>query len=232
MVGGPCPRRWWGRAERSGARPHHRWRAATTTGFGKKRETRPDEICLPAVLGSGLRVDQLRMQIVVDFGLDLQGYSEHFNELVIAQRNCPICRAAGSLIGNGSYARHPPDATRRHELRVKRRYCKACHGTISFLPNFLLCFRWYLLVVIQGVVVAHFEQQWNWRQVTAECALAGAPSARTMRRWCSSFAAQAPAWLAAVQATLAEQDPAAPLLDPLGSAAGAAGGGVASAGLG
>lgn len=31
---------------------------------------------------------------------------------------------------------------------------------------------------------------------------------------------QAPAWLAAAQATLAEQDPAAPLLDPLGPAAG------------
>ena len=41
-----------------------------------------------------------------------------------------------------------------------------------------------------------------------------------MRRWCRAFAAQAPAWLAQVQATLAEQDPATPLLDPLGAAAG------------
>ena len=103
---------------------------------------------------------------------------------------------------------------------VKRGFCKICHGTISFLPNFLFCFRWYLLVVIQGVVVAHFEQAWNWRQVTAQCTIAGAPSARTVRRWCRSFATQAPAWLAAVQAMLAEQDPATPLLDPLGPRAG------------
>ena len=162
----------------------------------------------------------MRMQIVVDFGLDLQGYSEHFDELAIAQRDCPICRAAGSLTGNGSYPRHPLDATRRYELRVKRRYCKACHGSISFLPSFLLCFRWYLLIVIQNVVIAHFEQQLSWGQVAAQCTVEGAPSARTVRRWCRSFDAQAPAWLAAVQVTLAEQDPIAPLLDPLGSAAG------------
>jgi hypothetical protein len=162
----------------------------------------------------------MRMQIVVDFGLDLQGYCQHFDELVIAQRDCPICQTAGSLVGNGSYPRHPLDTTQRYELWVKRRYCKACHGTISFLPSFLLCFRWYLLIVIQSVVVAHFEQEWSWRQVTAQCTIAGAPAARTIRRWCRSFATQAPAWLVAVQATLAEQDPAAPLLDPLGSAAG------------
>ena len=142
----------------------------------------------------------MRMQIVVDFGLGLQDYCEHFDELVIAERDCPLCQTAGSLIGNGSYPRHPLDATRRYALWVKRRYCKACHGSISFLPNFLLSFRWYLLVVIQGVVVAHFEQQWSWRQVTAKCTVAGAPSARTIRRWCRSFAAQAPAWLAPGQA--------------------------------
>ena len=53
------------------------------------------------------------------------------DELVIAERDCPICKAIGSLIGR---------------------------GTVAFLPNFLLSFRWYLLVVVQGVVVAHFEQ--------------------------------------------------------------------------
>ena len=162
----------------------------------------------------------MRMQIVVDFGLDLQAYCEHGDDLVIPERDCPICQATGSLIGHGSYPRHPLDATQRYLVWVKRRYCKACHGTISFLPSFLLCFRWYLLVVIQNVVIAHFEQQLNWGQVTAQCIVAGASSARTVRRWCHSFAAQAPAWLAAAQTTLAEQDPAAPLLDPLGPATG------------
>jgi hypothetical protein len=160
------------------------------------------------------------VQIVYDFGVDLQGYREHFDELVIAERDCPICRAIGSLIGHGSYPRYPLSATERFAIWIKRRFCKHCHGTVSFLPNFLLSFRWYLLVVIEGVVVAHFEQAWSWRRITAQAAVLGAPSERTMRRWCQSFAAQAPAWLAQVQATLAGQDPATPLLDPLGPGAG------------
>jgi hypothetical protein len=41
-----------------------------------------------------------------------------------------------------------------------------------------------------------------------------------VRRWCRAFAAQAPAWLAAVQSALAKHDPAAPVLDALGPAAG------------
>ena len=162
----------------------------------------------------------MRVQIVVDFGVGLEGYCEHFDELGIPQRDCPICQALGSLIGHGSYPRYPLDATHRYEVWVKRGRCKLCHGTVSFLPHFLLSFRWYLLVVIQGVVVAHFEHAWSWKQVTAQCTVAGAPSERTMRRWCHSFADQAPAWLAQTQATLAEQDPATPLLDPLGPAAG------------
>jgi hypothetical protein len=63
------------------------------------------------------------------------------------------------------------------------------------------------------------EQQRSWGQLKAECTLDGAPSARTVRRWCRSFTAQAPAWLAAVQATLAKQDPGTSVLDPLGPSA-------------
>ncbi len=162
----------------------------------------------------------MRMQIVVECGLEPQAYREQYDELVIVERDCPLCQAQGSLIGWGSYPRRPLDATRRYDLWVKRRYCKVCHGTISFLPSFLLCFRWYLLVVIQTVVVARFDRELSWRQVAAAGTVTGAPSARTIRRWCQSFARQAPEWLTAVQVALAEYDPSAPLLDPLGEAAG------------
>jgi hypothetical protein len=48
----------------------------------------------------------------------------------------------------------------------------------------------------------------------------GAPSPRTMRRGCDSFAKHASVWWAAVQQPLATQDAASPLLDPLGESAG------------
>jgi hypothetical protein len=41
-----------------------------------------------------------------------------------------------------------------------------------------------------------------------------------MRRWCDSFAEHASVGWAAVQQTLAQQDAASPLLDPLGESAG------------
>src|SRR4030067_3452459 len=109
-----------------------------------------------------------------------------------------------------------------HGLRLKRWYCTACHQTVSLLPSFLLRFRHYLLEVIQSVVVTRFEDEAAWAQVSRRCAVKGAPSSRTIRRWCDSLAEHAPAWWAAVQQTLAEHNAASPLLDPFGEGAGAA----------
>jgi len=105
-------------------------------------------------------------------------------------------------------------------LRLKRWYCTACQRTVSLLPSFLLCFRHYVLDVIQSVVVARFEDAASWTQVAGRCAVGGAPTSRTIHRWCDSFAAQAAVWWAAIQQVLAEHDAASPLLDPLGEAAG------------
>jgi hypothetical protein len=113
---------------------------------------------------------------------------------------------AGTLIGHGFYPRHPLETTRRYVIGIKRWYCRACHTTTSLLPSFLLRFRWY-------------EAHLSWTQVTARCAVEGAPSNRTIGRWGRSFTRYAPVWLSAVEETLAEQDPASPLLDPLGATA-------------
>jgi hypothetical protein len=84
----------------------------------------------------------------------------------------------------------------------------------------LLRFRHYLLDVIRSVVILRFEDRASWAQVARRCAVDGAPSSRTIGRWCDSFAEHASVWWAAVQQTLAQQDAASPLLDPLGEAAG------------
>jgi len=140
------------------------------------------------------------MVIVSDFGGSVQAYVAGFLTLVFYRPSvCPGCGAEGSCIGH-----------------IKRWYCKHCQHTISLLPSFLVCYRHYLLAVIQTVVIARFEDHASWAQLETPVAIAGAPSQRSMRRWCQSFAAHAPAWLAEVEQALATHTPSVPLLTPLG----------------
>jgi transposase-like protein len=161
------------------------------------------------------------MIIVTEFGCLVHEYIERCSGLVFPRpKECPQCRVADTLIGHGFYERKALSQTQVYVLRIKRWYCKACQRTVSLLPSFLLRFRHYLLDVIQLVVVMRFEDAASWGQVTRRCAVDGAPSARTMRRWCDALAEHASIWWAAIQQTLAEHDAASPLLDALGEAAG------------
>jgi transposase-like protein len=153
---------------------------------------------------------------VIDFG-SLIEYLDHFWQLDFPRPEvCPLCHAVHLFISHGFYYRKPFSTTRAYRVRIKRWLCKACRHTLSLLPSFLLRYRHYLLAVIQSVVVARFEDRVPWNQVASRCAVEETPSLRTMRRWCVSFAAQAPAWWATVQKTLAQHDASSPALDPLG----------------
>ncbi|MBI3244149.1 MAG: hypothetical protein HYZ49_17850 [Chloroflexi bacterium] len=157
------------------------------------------------------------MVIVTEFNCTVQTYRAQFEQLVFPRpTTCPHCQAAHSFVGHGCYPRKPLDAQQVYPLRIKRWYCTACQRTLSLLPSFLLGFRHYLLEVIQAVVIAHYEDAISWRQVAERCAPQGAPSLRTMKRWCQSLATQAAAWLGQIEQTLAQQAPALPLLDALG----------------
>ena len=157
------------------------------------------------------------MVIVAEFQCSIQAYLAGFATLVFFRpTSCPECGALHSFIGHGFYVRFALDADHVFELRIKRWYCKSCQHTLSLLPSFLLRYRHYVLAVIQAVVIARFEDHASWAQIDARVALAGAPSRRSIRRWCAAFAMHAPAWLAAVEQTLAVQNPSVPLLTPLG----------------
>ena len=154
------------------------------------------------------------MVIVSEFNVSVLLYVAYFAKLVYQRpTTCPQCHAEHSFIGHGYYPRKPLDAQRVYFIRIKRWYCTACDHTLSLLPSFLLRFRHYLLEVIQAVVVARFEEAASWQQVIARCAPQGAPSLRTVKRWCRSFANRAAAWWLAIQQTLAQQEPAFPVLD-------------------
>jgi hypothetical protein len=161
------------------------------------------------------------MVIVTEFGCLVHEYIERCSGLVFPRPSeCPQCRVVDALIGHGFYKRKALSPTQVYALRIKRWYCKACQRTISLLPSFLLRFRHYLLDVIQFVVITRYEDAASWTRVAQHCAADGAPSSRTIHRWCDSLADHASPWWAAVQQTLAQQDAASPLLDPLGKSAG------------
>jgi transposase-like protein len=160
------------------------------------------------------------MAIVTDFGCPVHTYVAGGKPLEVERpSSCPHCHAADVMIGHGFYLRKALDQTQVYLVWIKRWYCTACHRTLSMLPSFLLPFRHYLLIVIQQVVLARYEQNDSWAQVQQQCAPDQAPSLRTIVRWCRSFAEQAGRWLAEVQHTLAQHDMASPWLDPLGEAA-------------
>lgn len=157
------------------------------------------------------------MTIVTDFGCDVQTYADAFDRLCFSRPQvCLHCQAVAAFIGHGYYPRKPLDQQQVYRIWIKRWLCKACRRTLSLLPSFLLSFRHYLLEVIQQVVVARFEDDASWNQVLQCCTRQDAPSERTVKRWCRSFADHAPHWLAAVQQTLSQHDATLPWLDALG----------------
>jgi hypothetical protein len=175
------------------------------------------------LLGGGPwdRVQHEQMPIILDFGRTVQDYLAHFEQLIFPRPECcPCCGTWHTFIGHGFYSRKPKDQVQVYRIWIKRWFCKGCHTTLSLLPSFLLRFRHYLLVVIQQVILARFENHASWQATERQCAADGLPSRRTIGRWCQSFGAQATVWWAATQETLARQDSASPVLDPLGPAAG------------
>ena len=129
---------------------------------------------------------------------------------------CPNCATNGRLVKHGVYWRKPRDGERVYRIAIHRWRCKACGRTVSALPDFLLRFRWYLLVVVSGVVVERAEEGASWGELAAEAQ--SAPVVRTMQRWWVSLGAQALRWLAGIQAALARQDSGSAWLDPRGEA--------------
>jgi hypothetical protein len=161
------------------------------------------------------------MVIVIEFHCLVHEYVTHFPQLAFPRPQvCPACHAVDIFIGHGFYLRKPVSPTQIYRVWIKRWYCKACHHTLSLLPSFVLRFRHYLLDVIQSIVVARFEDDASWAQISHRCAVQGLPSSRTIRRWCVSFAAHAAVWWSAVQEHLAHHDAGSPVLDPLGETAG------------
>jgi hypothetical protein len=152
--------------------------------------------------------------IVVAFSLDVQAYTENEGHKQCPRlEQCPHCGTRGRMVGHGSYRRKAKGLTRAWLIRIRRWRCQACRRTTSCLPDFLLCFRHYLVHVIQTVLTQRFEVEASWSALVVRCSQEGLPALRTMQRWVAAFAGRAATWLPAVGRTLAEQDSHSPWLE-------------------
>jgi Domain of unknown function (DUF6431) len=117
---------------------------------------------------------------------------------------CGACGSTGMWHGNGWYPRGVVWIGGTAEaLEVRRLECQDCGHTTSLLPDFLHRYRHYGLEVIEQVLTARVEDGVSWSKLGQAYSRAGAPSLRTMRRWCGAFVQQALAWLTALLRALA-----------------------------
>jgi hypothetical protein len=111
---------------------------------------------------------------------------------------CPLCREPLSL--HGCYRRHYlDDAGKHHYGWVAQGHCSACNVYPSLLPHFLMPYKHYEAVVIEGVI---FDAEENGK--TSNCPA----DESTMRRWMNQFkvrGAQATGWLLSALLTIFER---------------------------
>ncbi len=145
------------------------------------------------------------MQIVFVFEGNVNEYQTNYDQLdVLRPEQCPNCMMPGTLIGNGNYWRKPRDEVQVYRIQIRRWLCKACDKTVSLLPNFVFCGRWYLVETVSRVLESRFVNNASWQGMID---MQGEyPHLRTMQRWCSSFQQLALVWLLWIAKVLAEQD--------------------------
>ena len=110
---------------------------------------------------------------------------------------------------HGDYRRKVLYPDRCVPIWVWRYQCKGCDMTISMLPSFVHCYRHYALAVIEQVVRKRFAGEGEGtkhatrREVEDVLGATGAPSARSIWRWCAAYAAQSRSWLTALLTVMA-----------------------------
>lgn len=104
-------------------------------------------------------------------------------------RDCPRCRPSGcrgSVIGHGRRQRVALD-THRCGVLIRRGLCRACGGTITFLPPSLRPYRRYALGVIATAVRERLRGTVFGQIEIALHDLDAIPDVSTLRRWSRDF---------------------------------------------
>jgi len=143
------------------------------------------------------------MQMLYRFSGSIQQYIEHVESDEAAKRcrpaSCPQCESKHALVCHGFYKRSVADIDSDCVIRVRRFLCSACRRTVSLLPEFVLPYLRFTILVIGAFLKARllFGQTLKASAETAH--QAGMPYQRG-QQWVRRFRHQAESVSAALAA--------------------------------
>lgn len=95
------------------------------------------------------------MQILHPFAGSIQQYSEEISDPDRHRPDrCPQCQANQPLTANGFYSRTVADVEFDGCIRVRRYLCHCCKRTVSLLPQFVLPYLRFSILVISLFLIA------------------------------------------------------------------------------
>ena len=143
------------------------------------------------------------MQMLYPFRGSIQQYLECVGSIEEANRcrpaRCPQCESKQRLVCHGFYKRTVAEFDWDGVIRVRRYLCKACRRTVSLLPEFVLPYLRFAIVVMAAFLKARL-----WRGQTlkeaAETSLQTSMPYQRGQQWVRRFRVQAESISAALAA--------------------------------
>jgi hypothetical protein len=134
------------------------------------------------------------MQMLYAFSGSIQQYIERVASSVEANRcrpcSCPQCQSKRPLVSHGFYNRTVVEEDLEYVIRVRRYLCWACRRTVSLLPDFVLPYLRFAIVVIAAFLKARL---WSGQTLKAAAESAHQLSMPYQRgqQWVDRFRRQA-----------------------------------------
>jgi transposase-like protein len=143
------------------------------------------------------------MQMLYPFAGTLQQYIECVESSAEASRcrpvRCPQCESKQPLRCHGFYKRCVVDVTSDCVIRVRRYLCTACRRTVSLLPEFVLPYLRFAIIVIAVFLKTRLMGGQTLKAAAETAQQAGMPYQRG-QQWVARFRRQAESVSAALAA--------------------------------
>ena len=145
------------------------------------------------------------MQMLYPFVGSIQQYIERVESSEEANRcrpaHCPQCESKQRLVRHGFYKRTVADVDSEHVIRVRRYLCSACRRTVSLLPEFVLPYLRFAIVVIGMFLRARVVSGQTLKAAAKAAHQTGMPYQRG-QQWERRFRRQAESLSAALAALI------------------------------
>jgi transposase-like protein len=138
------------------------------------------------------------MQILHRFHGSIQQYLQEISDPDrYRPDSCPQCRASSPLIAHGFYCRTLVDVAFDGFIRVRRYLCRLCKRTVSLLPEFVLPYLRFSILVISWFLVSRLLAGRSLREAARTASQPSMPYQRG-QFWIRRFQKQATTLCAAL----------------------------------